>query len=377
MVVTPRQLNRSTLARQLLVERQAIDVGEAVHRSVALQAQEPASPYVALWNRVAGFDPADLDAAFVRRDIVKASLMRITLHVVHAADYPAFHQAMVPNLRAARVHDKRFRSTGLSVDEADELVPHIVDFVAERRTKAEIEALLADRLGGSPDQYVWWALRTFAPVIHAPTGDVWSFGRRPSYMAAPTDPPPPDRPSSLGWLVRRYLEGFGPATPEDFAQFALHTRTAARAAFEAMHDELVTSEGPDGIVLYDLPDAELPPDDLPVPPRLMAMWDSTLLAYRDRSRVIPDEYRPMVIRRNGDVLATLLVDGHVAGVWRTVDEGIEATAFQPLSDDVWAHLASEARGLVAFLSVREPLVYSRFGRWWQHLEGAETRILPG
>ena len=57
----------------------------------------------------------------------------------------------------------------------------------------------------------------------------------------------------------------------------------------------------------------------------MAMWDSTLLAYSDRSRIIPPDYRTLVMRNNGDVLPTLLVDGYVAGVWRPVEGGIEAT----------------------------------------------------
>jgi len=50
----------------------------------------------------------------------------------------------------------------------------------------------------------------------------------------------------------------------------------------------------------------------------MAMWDSILLAYSVRSRVIPPGYRKLVTRSNGDVLPTLLVDGYVAGVWRPV-----------------------------------------------------------
>jgi hypothetical protein len=81
--LTERQLNRATLARQLLLHRQRLSVGEAVRRVVAIQAQQPASPYVALWNRVSGFDAADLDAAFAAQEIVKASLVRITLHAVY------------------------------------------------------------------------------------------------------------------------------------------------------------------------------------------------------------------------------------------------------------------------------------------------------
>lgn len=49
----------------------------AVRRVVALQAQEAASPSIALWNPLAAFDPADLDAAFAERAVVKATLLRL------------------------------------------------------------------------------------------------------------------------------------------------------------------------------------------------------------------------------------------------------------------------------------------------------------
>jgi hypothetical protein len=162
------------------------------------------------------------------------------------------------------------------------------------------------------------------------------------------------------------------------AQFALVQRTRARAAVHALGDELEQLEGPDGTVMYDIPGAPRPTEDTPAPPRLMAMWDSILLAYDDRSRVIPPAYRKQVIRINGDVLPTLLVDGYVAGVWRPVDGGIEASAFHPLPGHVWQALAAEARSLMVFLADREPSVYRRYGHWWtKGLPAAETRLLPG
>jgi hypothetical protein len=75
----------------MLLHRESSDVAMPVRRIVAVQAQEAASPYLALWNRLAGFDAADLDAALAARAVVKATLMRATLHVVRADDYPAFH----------------------------------------------------------------------------------------------------------------------------------------------------------------------------------------------------------------------------------------------------------------------------------------------
>ena len=341
MRLTARRLNRATLGRQLLLAREPLDVAAAVHRVAALQAQEAASPYLGLWNRVAGFDPADLDAAFADRTVVKATLIRLTLHAVHVGDYPAFHNAMLPSLRASRLHDRRFTSSGLTIADADALLPHLLEFATRPRTKAEVEDLLEARLGDRNPR-AWWALRTFAPLWHAPAGGPWSFGPRSSFVAAEGQLPPERWEASVRWLLRRYLEAFGPASVADFAQFTMLTRAVARDAFGALAGELERLEGPDGSELFDVPGAPLPAEDTPAPPRLLPMWDSILLAYLDRSRVVPPDYRRLVTRNNGDVLPTLLVDGHVAGVWRPVEGGIEATAFQPLPHDAWSGLAAEA-----------------------------------
>src|SRR2546430_9491009 len=146
---------------------------------------------------------------------------------------------------------------------------------------------MSGRLGGDQPR-AGWALRTFAPVVHAVTGGTWSFGYRPSYLAAPlADQVPDDRDACVQWLAWRYLEGFGPASAADLAQFTLLTRSVARNALDAMAGRLERLEGPDGTVLVDVPGASLPAEDTACPPPLMAMWDNALLAYADRRRVIP------------------------------------------------------------------------------------------
>ena len=379
MRVTARELNRATLARQLLLNRAPMSVTDAVRRVVALQAQQPASPYVALWNRLAGFNPAELDAAFAGHQVVRAQLMRVTMHAVHAADHQAFREAMDPTLRASRLGDPRFTSSGLTLADADVLTGGLLDFADQPRTDAEGAAWLAGRLGGPVSPLAWRMLRQYAPLWHVPGGGPWSFSSR-AYVAARPRPVLADAGASdvaLQALVRRYLEGFGPASLADMARFALVQRTRVRAAVQALGGSLSRSEGPDGAVLYDVPGAARPAGDTPAPPRLMAMWDSILLAYKDRSRVIAPEYQPLVTRTNGDVLPTLLVDGYVAGVWRAVPEGVEATAFHALPSSVWEGLAAEARALVPFLADREPEVYRRYHHWWGKLPDAETRLLTG
>ena len=374
MPLSARALNRATLARQLLLARAPLDVPTAVHRVVALQAQEPASPYLALWNRIEAFDPADLDRAYATQAVVKGSSVRFTLHAVHAGDHPAIHEAMLPRLRESGL-DARFRVAGLAISDVDALVPEMLIHAGGPRSNAEMEAWVDVRLGALEQPGVWPALRAYAPVVHAPTGGPWSFGTRPMYVAPPDPNLAGDPERALAHLVRRYLEGFGPASAADIAKFSIIQRTRIRAALEALGDQVVRVDGPGKEPLYDIADGPLPDEDTPAPPRLLGMWEETLLAYDDRSRIVPEAYRKAVIRVNGDVLPTLLVDGSVAGVWRPVEDGIEATAFHSLDDATWAGLDAEARSLRSFLADREPLVFRRYGHWWSKLPEGTVRTL--
>ena len=362
----------------MLLAREDLAPVDAVRRLVGLQAQEPASPYIALWNRLLGFEADHLDAAFRDFELVKASLMRITLHAVAAEDRGAFHAAMSSTLRAARLHDDRFRSTGLTIADADAIVSQLLAFSDRPRNRKAIEAMLAERLGTPLKPGVWWALRSTAPLVHAPQEEPWSFGRAPSFMAAPDADATHDRAEAIQRLIVRYLEAFGPASRRDVAQFALLKQSDLGPAFAALTDELVPIDGPGGVALFDVPGAPLPDGDEPAPPRLLAMWDSVLLAYKDRGRVIPSAYRSHVIRRNGDVLPTVLVDGYVAGVWRHVDGAVEVTAFEALDDDAWDGIEDEARSLLRFVNERDDAVYGRFGHWWSRLPDGQVRVVrPG
>ena len=325
MDLTARQLNRATLGRQLLLRRERLDVVDAVRRVVALQAQEAASPYLALWNRVAGFDPAELDAAFAEHAVVKATLMRITLHAVAAEDYPAFHAAMLTSLRAARLlrpalHlDRADRRRGRRADAAPAGVrgasPAATPTSRRCSTSGSARGWASDLGGAKPGP--WWALRTFAPLVHAPTGGPWSFGPRPSYVAArdaaASGEPGGGHPAAGAALPGGLRPGHGARRR---AVHAAHPGDGPRRPGRGWPARWSGCPGRTAPSCSTCPAGSLPAEDVACPPRLMAMWDSTLLAYADRSRIIPPDYRRLVIRQNGDVLPTLLVDGYVAGVWR-------------------------------------------------------------
>jgi hypothetical protein len=369
-LLTARQLNRATLARQLLLERADLDVVAGTERIGGLQAQEPASPHIGLWTRLARFEPADLDRAIVERRVVKGTLMRSTLHLVSAADYLYLWQAIVPMLEGIRRQD---RVQAPSAKRMDELRARAEAFTAEPRGLGELRDHLGASDGLSPDEVLWWMRRRVA-FAHAPSDVPWSFGRRPrlahalGWLGADGWPTASD---ALEHLVRRYLGAFGPATAADLGQWsglAVRRVRPGIAAVDAAGD-LRRFSDERGRELLDLDGAPLPEPDTPAPPRLLPMWDSTILAFADRTRLISDGDRRVVIARNGDTLPTFTVDGVVAGLWWAEAEAggrtrIVIEPFRPplRRADVRA-LETEGERLATLVEPLEPRVYSRYQRW--------------
>jgi hypothetical protein len=93
-----RELNRATLARQMLLERESLSVTAAIERLVGLQAQLASAPYVGLWTRLRDFRREDLAREIDNRKVVKATMMRATLHLCTADDYLRFRTALKPVL---------------------------------------------------------------------------------------------------------------------------------------------------------------------------------------------------------------------------------------------------------------------------------------
>jgi len=133
-VLTLRELNRALLARQMLLTRQRIAAVDAIERLACLQGQWAPSPYVALWTRLAGFKRDDLKGPIDKGLVIKATLMRATLHLVSAKEYAAYWLVMLDGLFAAwrppggpdlaalkDVHDRVFKFAGKTPRTRDEI----------------------------------------------------------------------------------------------------------------------------------------------------------------------------------------------------------------------------------------------------------------
>jgi hypothetical protein len=339
-VLTPRELNRTTLLRQLLLRRERLSPVRAVERLAGLQAQLPSSPYLALWARLEGFERSSLERVLLRRSVVKALLMRATMHLVSVRDYPYLDAAVRDARTLTRVRGRE--------RPPNELVERVVALTRVRpRTRPEImEALGFDSRSLEADDirtYSW--VMALGRLEQTPECAFYGFRGSPTYEPADHEHPP--RAEAIAFAIRRYLAAFGPATRADVSQWSGVPIRDLAPGFDALALRSLRDEN--GRELVDLPRAPLAPADAPAPPRLLPRWDELLLAHKDRTRVLPDKVRRTVIHKNGDVQQTFLVDGFVAGLWRQEGGRIALEPFAPLPRAVKRELEDEAARLAAWL----------------------------
>jgi hypothetical protein len=325
-----RELNRTLLARQLLAGRRRMPVVRAVARLVALQAQYAPSPYVALWSRLEGFQKEQLTRALVDGRAVKAGALRTTLHVMAGSEFPY--------LIAAYIDAQRGRTAGLGVDiEAlRAAVPR------GPQSSRELNAL-AHRVLATDDAWtVAFAWRALPFVRAAPVGP-WPHTKvSPSVLWRE---PLPNAQASATRVVRQYLAAYGPASRGDIAQYTFFKFRQIDPAL----DGLRAFEDEQGTTLYDVSRAPLAPADAPAPVRFLPAFDSIILAHRDRSRILPDEYRDVVInKKNATTKNTFTVDGLVAGAWRIENRKLALDAFAPLPLRARREVEAEGERLLAF-----------------------------
>ncbi len=350
-VLTVRELNRATLARQLLLERAALPAADAIERLVGMQAQVPMDPYIGLWTRLDGFDPVELADLLTSRNAVRASLMRATIHLVTARDMRTLRPLMEPVIQRMFWTGSPFGRAIKGVD-TDALVATVRVLIEERpRTRAELRPMLAERWPDH-DSDALSAIGYLLPVVQVPPRGVWgqsgqaTWTTAESWLGRPLDPEP-----SIDDLVARYLAGYGPAAIMDIQAWCGLTKL--KEVVDRLRPGLIVYRDEAGRELFDVPDAPLPDADTPVPVRFMPEYDNSLLGYKDRTRMIGTQARE---RLNSDILGnfnTFLVDGFVAGRWKLARERnavrITVEPVVRLSASDRASLIDEGGRLAAFL----------------------------
>jgi hypothetical protein len=338
-VLTLRELNRATLARQLLLERRRLSPTAVIERLVGMQAQWPSAPYVGIWTRTTSFRRKALERELASAAVVKATVMRQTLHLVTRRDYAL--------LRAA-LSETNFPWES---SQAKLLAPSVRAFAAAgpvTTTDALGHLEREHGLTGVGARRAWRAARVRAHLLHHHETALWR-ARPEGRFVALDEPEAHDPTEARAEMLSRYLAAFGPASRRDIVAWTMMHVPEIRRALERL-EPLRRFRDEQGRELLDAPRALLPDPETPAPVRFLPKWDNVLLAFADRTRLLPEEHRKKVIGMNGDVAQTFLVDGFVAGTWRVEGRHVMVEPFAPLAPPVRGELDDEAGRLEAFLA---------------------------
>jgi hypothetical protein len=346
-VLPTRILNRALLARQLLLSRHQLSIPRAVERLGGLQSQYAPSAYIGLWSRLEGFQRPELTRALERGQVIQGTLMRVTIHIVSARDYPLLTEGVRRTRREWWLRVARSRS--LDDFGYEEVTALIREALADGpRTSSELIEILGSHGFG---KQIWDGLGLWIDMVRVAPSGTWERRRADLYGLAEHWAPISSvtEEQGLEHLVRRYLGGFGPAAVGDIAAWAGLPITTLRPVTEKMTLRAFRDEH--GGELVDLPRQPLPDGNTPAPVRFLPTWDATLLAHARRTQILPEEYRGVVFNiKNPHSLTTFLVDGAVAGSWRHGGGKVRLEPFAPLTRGVQRDLEEEAAQLAAFLS---------------------------
>jgi hypothetical protein len=264
-------------------------------------------------------------------------MMRATIHLVSRRDYWPFVVGIRRGLQEwwLRLHKDVSRR---DIAANDRKVRRALR--GATLSRAELEKVMGRR---------WSASGLFVDLVRAPPSGTWERRRADLFALAEDWVGPEDASEDEGieHLVRRYLQGFGPARPAEIADWASLDVSTTRRALAGL--EVHRFQDEQGKELVDLPRLPLPAADTLAPVRFLPVWDATLLVHARRTQILPERYRRLIFNiKTPNSANTFLVDGQVAGTWRYEDGRVRITPFERLTKAVRAELDDEAERLTSF-----------------------------
>jgi hypothetical protein len=321
-------------------------VAEAVTALQAIQAQSAPAARLAIRARTRGLVAADVDASIAGREIVRTWLMRGTLHLVPASDVRWLVELYRPILLAAGM--RRRLQLGLDDQLCREALPVIE--AALRGGPPLTRAELLDRLAAKGirlDPKTQAPIHLIAHAAHhglVVRGPDRGARDEPTYVHLDEWVPaadPPDDPVTE--LATTYLDGHGPADEPDFRAWSGLPAAQTKAAWVNLSSA-------------DLRKADSRCSDAspaPTPARLLGHFDEYLLGYRGRDLILDPAYANRIHAGGGMIQPAIVVDGRVAGTWKTERQRGTVTValdpFEPLPARVRKELDTEAEDVVRFL----------------------------
>jgi len=313
-----------------------------------IQAQIMSAAEMSIWTRARKTTRDRIRAAlWTDRTIVKTSVMRMTLHLIPAADFPIYAAALRAPQSAiiGRVFE-RLKARATDVERVRTIV---MDALADGPQPQQLLVARA-RENASPAMRAWLSLAWSAVrplvvdglvVYGPPSGGEVTFVRTDQWLGRVRTI---EVDEARATLIRRFLSAFGPATPRDFAKWTGLAKGAARAALESAADHLtpVTVDGAPAWANREDVDAigRSRPDADAI--RVLPGFDTLLLAHATKEHLVERGSFTRVYRPQAWISPVVLRGERIIAVW------FSKAAGSRISVDVqpFARLDRKTRGAV-------------------------------
>lgn len=342
--------------------RSISSVAQLMKELCGLQAQELASAVLAVRPRSTGLVANDVTRAREGdRSIVLTWCMRGTMHLVPVDDLSWLLAFLGPIF----IHKSQRRYKQLGLDpEARMRAKKVIRDVLGRRgplTRPELAEALAAKgipVGGQAIAHL---------VRYAALEGVICFGPERegnlTYVNLEDWVQPEgqlDEGRAGAELARRYLEAYGPATPEDFASWSGISIGQARDGFEAISNQLLevaAMDAPAWMLKRYSDWIDEPRDEAGL--RLLPRYDAYLLGYGSRDFMVSPSYAKRIHPGGGIIRPAVIADGRAVGIWRRErkkdDSIIAIELFEDNGEDIMPDLESEVQDIGRFLGERTEL----------------------
>jgi uncharacterized protein (DUF2267 family) len=340
--------------------------------------------YLACAARLTGFRVEHLDAElYEHRSLVRLRCMRGSAYVEPAGALPAIFAATRDDRALARV----VKAAGIEEAEYERLARAVEAALRDHErpaTVAEIRELLGAEAPKALSHVVGLMGRqgrlARATVRGGWKSDVYAYALWEDWVGEPLSEADPV--DARAQLARRYLAAYGPATADDLRWWAGWKAGETKAALAALGDELATVdlEGTEALVLATETDALADADpDAGRGTRLLPVWDSWFMGYRDRARQVSREDYPNVYDKAGNATSVVTVDGVAAGVWELAEADADAVAVRVAlfadASEAWWSGVEDAAGRIATMLGASELRVERAERPGPLADGARNAFL--
>ncbi|HEV2689532.1 MAG TPA: winged helix DNA-binding domain-containing protein [Bryobacteraceae bacterium] len=343
------------------------NLDEICHNVCGIQAQMMSAARIALWARMRDLKNEEIQTAlWKKRSLVRTSVMRQTLHLLAAADFPIYVTALRRSRLAALW--RGMSKFGIVQKEADALNQAVLDALTEGPLpQRELMRLVEPGLAKSVRAWMerFWNIFRLANVegliCYGPErGAQITFVRTDRWL------PKQKRISeheAQQQMLRRYLHAYGPAALQDFAKWTGFSMPEAKTVWTRFRGEMleVDVEGQKRWILREDGKAlqDCRPGDSVL--RLAPSFDPYLLGHASKNHLVDPAHYKRVFRNQGWISPVVLLDGRVAGIWSSQRAGkrllIEIEPIEKLTKKTRSLLEQEAESLGKFLELSAEISY--------------------